>query len=654
MSDSNTNETARAEEVTLAEAGPPRPGTEARDPGELDAGTPGSDLDDREELTPERRFYSGRRNKTRLLIAALLVALAGAAALGIITRIDTPLSPPTSGSVLRIIIPEPSPNISLDPYPQAGVAVSTHSKDILDLALQGLTGAETKSPGNDKSIHYQETLAAKIQLEKGHWNRYLVTLKDDIFWHDHTEEEPRPLTARDVICTWDILSSASASGNATAAEVSRVIKDIQYGSAKAGEDSERRLVIVTKRHIHKDLLMGWLTFKVLPSHKLEGVCQAKDPYHQYSAQGGPGVKYRGKPVGTGPFRVVKGKTFGWVTMELGLGAKQHGPFSRITFTKFITDRPAIIKTFRTGEDHDLIYDLFMREAKGLEDFEHQDYAPYSFYAIAVRADRLKDRDLRRYLACWINHEKILEAIDPTGDTSQINRDIFPNNSDVVEYTRLQKKAGQPYPTFVRQRLSALTGYEVCKNLYDDLKAKDGKFERKPLRLAYFAKDNEGMGGLIAKAIANPATGGALNIEPVAIKTTPKEFMEGRAFTDYDMVLAYYDGFNRAYNIKPLFDKNSPMNLTNFSDPPALSKQLQEELHNHESAYSIELRAKAANAINKIVLNEGIMIPLFTLQRHAFWREKTIKTAELVPGHLFVGIKHWESAPAAKAEVEGIK
>lgn len=154
---------------------------------------------------------------------------------------------------------------------------------------------------------------------------YTFTLRPDARWHDGN-----PVTADDVLYTIRVLQDPSYQGPAQYAELWRGIGVDKLGSS-------------TVRFTLKDAYSPFLEFTtqgILPSHLLSQVAPQALPENEFNA----------RPVGTGPFRVVKA-SLGQVILEAYDSYYGSKPFLRQIEFRFYDDYDAAATALRQDQVH---------------------------------------------------------------------------------------------------------------------------------------------------------------------------------------------------------------------------------------------------------------------------------------------------------------
>jgi ABC-type transport system substrate-binding protein len=158
---------------------------------------------------------------------------------------------------------------------------------------------------------------------------YTATLRDDLFWHDSTEEEPRPVTADDVAFTYKIIKQQG---------FANPILQKNFRGVDIEKIDDRTVQFRLERPYY--FFRSNLTLGILPMHRLEGI-----PADRLLEA----LDFNLAPIGSGPYRfksIAETPLSTEVTLEQFpqfYGAKPY--IHRLVFRAF-PDYPSLLSDLR--------------------------------------------------------------------------------------------------------------------------------------------------------------------------------------------------------------------------------------------------------------------------------------------------------------------
>lgn len=158
---------------------------------------------------------------------------------------------------------------------------------------------------------------------------YTLTLRDDLFWHDTSEEEPRPVTTDDVVFTYQIMKQQG---------FPNPILQKNFRGVEIEKIDDRKVQFRLEKPYY--FFRSNLTLGILPQHHLEGIPPDRLP---------DALGFNLSPIGSGPYRfrsIVETELSTEVTIESF--EQYHGSRSyidRIVFRAF-PDYPSLLSDLR--------------------------------------------------------------------------------------------------------------------------------------------------------------------------------------------------------------------------------------------------------------------------------------------------------------------
>jgi ABC-type transport system substrate-binding protein len=332
-------------------------------------------------------------------VAASLVLAALLSAAGLVRQfyIDNTVVTPTSGGTY--IEGSVGQLLPLNPW---FIVQNDVNRDIVSLVFSGLLKY------NPQTKKIEEDLAT-MQVSKD-YKVYTLRLKENLFWHDTTVEQPHPVTADDVVFTFTTIQNP---------DFPNILLQQNFRGVKV-EKIDARTVRFTLEEAYS-FFPSNLTLGILPQKSFEGI-----PVSQYDQH----LEFGYAPVGAGPYRVkniVQTDLSSEVTLER---------FERSLEPVYRLDRIV----FRIFPDYStLLSDL--RNLQGIRTvpknnngkpvvpkrFEARTYYLPQYVALFLNLDKtsLQDQKLRLGLQLGTNKQAIVDAIGESAivDTPLLELDV---------------------------------------------------------------------------------------------------------------------------------------------------------------------------------------------------------------------------------------
>jgi len=184
------------------------------------------------------------------------------------------------------------------------------NRDITSLVFSGL---QRYNPFNGKI----EDDMAELKISGGN-HLYTLTLRDNLFWHDTTEQQPRPVTADDIVFTYQTIKEQG---------FSNPILQKNFRGVDIEKIDDRTVQFRLEKPYY--FFRSNLTLGILPMHRLEGIA----PNLLLEA-----LDFNYAPVGSGPYQfksIVETPLSTEVTLELSPSYYGSTPYiERIVFRAF--------------------------------------------------------------------------------------------------------------------------------------------------------------------------------------------------------------------------------------------------------------------------------------------------------------------------------
>jgi ABC-type transport system substrate-binding protein len=277
------------------------------------------------------------------------------------------------------------------------------NRDIVSLVFAGLMRY------NPETKEIEEDLASVDISKDG--KIYTATLKDDLFWHDSTEDNPHPVTADDVLFTFKTVQDPQFPNSLLTQNFQGV------GIEKLDERTVQFRLSESYSFFPSNLTLGLLpaqSFENVPISKLDQV-----------------LDFGFAPIGAGPYRfksIVQTEISSEVTLEQfprSLSPKQHR-LHRIVFRIF-PEYPSLFSDLRNLDGIRLIPRNNDGKALVPQQFTAQNYTLPQYVALFFNLYRpiMQDKQLRLGLQLGTNKQDIVDSINESiiVDTPLLEIDI---------------------------------------------------------------------------------------------------------------------------------------------------------------------------------------------------------------------------------------
>jgi peptide/nickel transport system substrate-binding protein len=266
--------------------------------------------------------------------------------------------------------------------------------------------------GQNGEIRYQLAQEIKPYSPTSEGVDYIITLRNDVFWHDGTR-----FTADDVVATFKKIVELASDDLADNKVVANRAEALSQMTIIKLEDFKIQIYVTQANSSSKSLFPNFLeliTFKIMPAKYLAQV----NPYTVTSND--PLINR--KPTGTGPFRFESGNEDRIILNRFDSYYGSKSEIKKIEFRLF-KNEDALVNALKNGEIHSFVsstskherdLDRYPKIQQYLSDvLTNQYWAVY--FNTQSGADYIKDPKLRRALAAAINYEYLLQSILDRGE-----------------------------------------------------------------------------------------------------------------------------------------------------------------------------------------------------------------------------------------------
>jgi len=430
-----------------------------------------------------------------------------------------------------------------------------------DLIFDGLVNIDSRAG----KITFQYALANSIQQQSDK-KTYLIKLRK-MRWHDD-----RPVTTDDVLFS---VKSIRFSRNRSPLK-GRMDSFIE----KVQKIDELTLKVIFYRPVPSYIAKEILTFKIIP-HLYNGAALNEDMFY-----GDREREFARAPIGTGSFKFVSWDINKEITLERNTKAVikvpqvdrfravvVHGHDKKIS--KLLKKKINLV----VGVESKRLDSL---KAKGCDCIQ---IAPYAFYTLAFncRIPFLKDKRVRQAIVLAINRLDVVKQVAPGLKADEyINLGPFPHNSNFPNLPDLMRYNPQQAKT-----LLATYGKRIKLTIYyttagGDIDQNTAKTIAEMLKKAGIEASIHGLGENVFQS---------------------KVFAEH----DFQTALVKWQGFSKLYNVVPLYQSNSPLNIMGIND-----EILDEELFRWEMTVEMGTKRSLSRNIHRRLLDLSPCVFLYTL------------------------------------------
>ena len=506
----------------------------------------------------------GKKSIITIVVAALVVV---AAVVGVIIWKAQP-----KGAVAAVsTLPD-----SLNPV----LEQNTSGMNASELIFDGLTNFEVDPQTNQ--LYTELALAENIEQNQKDKKTYIVTLRDDVTWHDES-----PLIAEDVVYSYN--AYVYKDNNSP----KRDYLNSFIESVEAIDD--KTVKIVFKNPMPEFRAYPVLTFKIIPS-RYDG----KD-MDVNMREGDLERKFATEPIGTGPYKLQSWEIGKWLTFKAnGLYFKTVPKIDSIVIKRVIDPIVRMNELSKGRVNLVLETNPMDRDTvKKMSKVDINSYMPFAFYNLSINTELFPKAEGRQAMAMALNKTQLVPGITDKDEGVVINYGPFPSNLFEVN---ISEYVSTPLPDLLAYDLSK------AKKL-----AKTGDISGQNAKLIY--PDSMGdFGKQLAEGIAKQLGEIGLNVE---VKRTGDQVFKRMVFKEksYELALMYYDGFDNIYStIGSLYRSKSADNITGIS-----SKKLDSLFDDWEKEVVTSDWIDLTLALNKEICALSPTIGLCSLQKDVYSR-----------------------------------
>jgi len=479
--------------------------------------------------------------------------------------------------------------VSIDRMPDVLNPVLSRNAQALIIS-RPVFGGITK-PSGEKVSDFSLDVASEINQREDEKNVYDIVMRQGVKWHDG-----RDLTARDILYTYQCLKEPD-NKSPLRGYINELIRDITV-------QDELHLTIEFVTPIAPGDALWVLDFGLIPS-----VFRNKSmPINLLRSS--IGMDFSKEPVGLGPYQV---ESIGNNQVKLRR-ATNDALVENVVF-QLQYDVAIRVKKL-IDQKVDLLLDVdpqYFEELKKAG-IQYCDYLPFAFYAVAYNLQRypFSDAVFRRALNASLDKRKVArDALSGENGDNYVNYGPFPHNAH-----RLFRQFKEVFP-------------------YDPSKAKDllarSSYRGERLELIYPSSYGS-MGERIARSVADMFRRLGIAVEVIELGRNFFSKLESR---DYSMAVVYETGFNRQYNIVPLFHSQGARNITGLRDG-----KTDELLLSWENTVIMDEKYPLSKELHQRISEVVPYTFLFTLPKRAYFSRR-LKEVNIVDADAILGsISKW--------------
>ncbi|MBP5520627.1 MAG: ABC transporter substrate-binding protein [Treponema sp.] len=526
----------------------------------------------------------GKKSVISIIVAALVVA---AAVVGVIIWKAQP-----KGAVAAVsTLPD-----SLNPV----LEQNTSGLNASELIFDGLTNFEVDhQTGN---LITELALAESIEQNQKDKKTYIVTLREDVTWHDET-----PLMAEDVVYSY----------NAYVLKENNSPKREYLNSYIQSVDKidDKTVKIVFKNPMPEFRAYPVLAFKIIPS-RFEG----KD-MDVNMRDGELERRFATEPIGTGPYKLQSWEIGKWLTFKAnGLYFKTVPKVDSIVIKRVIDPIVRMNELSKGRVNLVLETNPMDRDTvKKMSKVDINSYMPYAFYNLSINTELFPKAEGRQAMAMALDRKNLVPGITDKDEGIVLNYGPFPSNLFEVNVSE-----------YVSSPLPDLLPYDVSKA---KKLAKTGDIQGQNAKLIY--PDSMGdFGKQLAEGIAKQLEAIGLNVD---VRRTGDQVFKRMVYKEksYELALMYYDGFDNIYSsIGNLYRTGADENITGIA-----SKKLDSLFDDWDKEVVTSNWIELTLRLNKEITDLSPTIGLCSLQKDVYSRG--LANVYIGTDNPFLSVEEWK-------------
>ncbi len=322
-----------------------------------------------------------RREKWVVISLAVLFVISSSVLFFRFYRQNTLLIPATGGTYIEGSVGQLQP---LNPW---FTVTNDVNRDIVSLVFSGLLKYNPDTKGIESDLaDYTVSADGKI---------YTVTLREDLFWHDSTEDAPHPVTSDDVVFTYHTVQNP---------EFPNSLLRQNFQGVTIEKINERTVQFRLDRAY--SFFPSNLTFGLLPKNAFEGV-----PVEMLDQT----LDFGFAPIGAGPYKlksIVETELSTEVTLERW--PREHMPVYRLDriVLRIFPDYQTLLSDLRNLDGIRLVPHTAQGKPAIPDRFTPVNYTLPQYVALFFNLDRnaLKDQKLRLGLQLGTDKQAIVDAV----------------------------------------------------------------------------------------------------------------------------------------------------------------------------------------------------------------------------------------------------